>query len=146
MKNPPPHGSGQCPVSFALNVFGDKWSLLILRDMFFKQKRHYGEFLRSAEKISTNILANRLHKLESAGLTAKTRDADNALKFIYRPTDKGRDLLPLLLEMIAWSCKYDPQPGVPDNIIDGAPEHLLQRSREDRQALITDILNRLDRP
>ena len=114
-----------------------------MRDMFFKRKRHYGEFLRSAEKISTNILANRLSKLEAAGLISKTRDPQNAAKYIYLMTQKGKDLLPLMLEMVVWSSKYDPQPNAPDNIITGAPANLLQRTHEDRPALIREIWSQL---
>ena len=139
-----PRNSGKCPITFALDIFGDKWSLVILRDMLFKEKKYYGEFLNSAEKISTNILANRLGKLESEGLISKTRDKENLSKFVYRLTRKGTDLLPLMLEMIEWSTKYDPQPGVPDNIIEGAPANLLRRSHEDRAALIAEILSKLE--
>lgn len=133
----------KCPITFALDIFGDKWSLIIIRDMFFKGKRHYGEFLVSAEKISTNILANRLSKLEAEGLITKTRDPDHAAKNIYLLTDKGKALLPLMLEMVVWSSQYDPQPNAPDNIIAGAPAHLLQRTRDDRAGLIDEILSKL---
>ena len=132
-----------CPVTFALDIFGDKWSLLILRDIVFKGKRHYREFLASPEKISTNILADRLKHLEATGLLSKARDMQNRSKFVYRLTDKGKDLLPLLLELIRWSATHDPQPGVPDCIISGAPARLLERLDEDRGTLIEDILDRL---
>jgi len=135
--------SGKCPITFALDIFGDKWSLIILRDLLFKQKKYYGEFLNSDEKISTNILANRLSKLESEGIITKTRDMQNLSRFIYHLTQKGKELLPLMLEIIEWSTKYDPQPDVPDNIIKGAPANLLQRSHEDREALIAEILSKL---
>ena len=135
--------SSKCPITFALDIFGDKWSLIILRDMLFKGKQYYGEFLNSAEKISTNILANRLGKLESEGLISKTPDTHNLSKFVYRLTRKGKDLLPLLLEMVEWSVKYNSQRDVPDNIISGAPSNLLKRSREDRNGLVTEILSKL---
>jgi DNA-binding HxlR family transcriptional regulator len=134
----------KCPITFALDIFGDKWSLIILRDIIFKKKQYYGEFLNSAEKISTNILADRLGKLESEGLITKTRDAQNLSRFIYHLTQKGKDLLPLMLEMIEWSVKYDPQPGVSDSIIEGAPANLLKRSQEDQEALIVEILSKLE--
>ena len=136
-------GSGKCPIAFALDIFGDKWSLIILRDMLFKGKRHYGEFLTSTEKISTNILANRLEKLESEGLIDKTQDSENLSRFVYSLTDKGKDLLPLLLEMVKWSVKYDPQPGIPDNIITGAPARLLERLQDNHDVLVAEILSRL---
>jgi len=136
--------SSKCPITFALDIFGDRWSLIILRDILFKEKKYYGEFLGSAEKISTNILASRLLKLESEGLISKAQDPENLSKFIYRLTQKGKDLLPLLLDMIEWSVKYNPQPGVPDSIINGAPSNLLARLHKDREALISEILNKLD--
>ncbi len=111
--------------------------------MLFKGKQYYGEFLNSAEKSSTNILANRLSKLESEGLISKTPDTHNLSKFIYRLTQKGKDLLPLLLEMVEWSVKYNPQRDMPDNIISGAPSNLLKRSHEDRNGLVTEILSKL---
>ena len=143
-RNHSDQGSGKCPVTFALDIFGDKWSLIILRDILFKGKRHYGEFLTSPEKISTNILASRLAKLEAEGMIVKTRDTQNLSRFVYSLTDKGKDLLPLLLEMIEWSVKYDPQAGVPDTIISGAPARLLERSHENRDALIVEILSRME--
>ena len=144
MNKQEPRKSSKCPITFAVDIFGDKWSLIILRDIVFKKKKYYGEFLNSAEKISTNILANRLMKLEAEGLITKTRDPQNLSKFIYRLTQKGKDLLPLMLEIIEWSTKYDPQPDIPSNIIAGAPPNLLRRSREDREALIAEILGKLE--
>ena len=135
--------ANKCPITFALEMFGDKWSLIILRDILFKGKKYYGEFLDSAEKISTNILASRLLKLETEGLITKEQDPNNLSKYIYQLTDKGRDLLPLMLDMIEWSVKYNPQPEVPGNIINGAQPDLLARLRDDRKALIHEILNSL---
>lgn len=135
----------KCPVTFALDTFGDKWSLLILRDMVFKQKTNYGEFLQSPEQISTNILANRLLKLENDGLIVKSRDPNNSVKFIYRLTDKGADLVPLMLEIIRWSTSYNPQPGIEDHIIEGAPAKLLERLDTDRPALIAEIIAQAQR-
>ena len=132
-----------CPITFALDIFGDKWSLIILRDMLFKEKKYYSEFLNSAEKISTNILASRLQKLESEGLISKSQDIQNLSKFVYQLTPKGKDLLPLILDMIEWSVKYNPQTSVPNNIISGAPAHLLARLRDDRLKLISEILSKL---
>lgn len=138
------HNSNKCPIAYALDIFGDKWSLLILRDIVFKKKQYYGEFLNSPEKISTNILASRLQKLESEGLISKAQDPSNLSKYIYQLTDKGKDLLPLILDMIEWSVKYGPQSDVPDNIINGAPANLLRRLHDDRKALISQILSMLE--
>jgi len=96
-----------CRINFALETFGDKWTLLIVRDLMFKGKRTFGEFLESKEKISTNILADRLKRLEEHGIVEKTVAPDNRSKLLYRLTSKGKDLLPVMLEITAWSVKHD---------------------------------------
>lgn len=96
-----------CPINFGLEAFGDKWSLLVLRDIVFRGKKTYGEFLRSEEGIATNILAARLVTLEEQGILAKKPNPDDARKDLYVLTQKGLDLVPLLFEMILWSAKYD---------------------------------------
>lgn len=95
-----------CPISFSLDVLGDKWALLIVRDMVFAGKSTYGEFLQSEEKMATNILANRLATLESQGVVTKEVAADKKSKFTYRLTEKGLDLLPLVMEITLWGAKY----------------------------------------
>jgi len=102
-----------CPITFALDIIGDKWSLLVIRDMVLFNKRYYHEFMDSAESISTNILADRLQKLEQKGLIHKKNDENHGKKFIYSPTEKGLDLLPTIIEMIQWSTKYDPDTRAP---------------------------------
>lgn len=92
-----------CPVNFAVEALGDKWSLVILRDMIFWGKKTYGEFLRSDEKIATNILADRLAYLEREGLISKSPNPGDKRKDIYCVTDKGLSLVPMFIEMIAWS-------------------------------------------
>ena len=96
-----------CPINFALELFGDKWTFLIIRDMMFKGKHYYGEFLQSEEKIATNILANRLSLLEQSGIIIKKEDPEHRSKFIYKLSQKGIDLMPILVEVIMWSAKYD---------------------------------------
>ena len=95
-----------CPISTALDIFGDKWSLLIMRDMLFKGKTTYGDFLNSEEKIATNILADRLILLESGGLISKHKHPESKAKVLYKLTEKGIDLIPALVEIIIWSEKY----------------------------------------
>ena len=73
-----------CPINFALELFGDRWTFLIVRDMMFKGKHYYGEFLQSEEKIATNILADRLSLLELSGIVVKSVDPAHASKFIYK--------------------------------------------------------------
>ncbi|PQA53418.1 winged helix-turn-helix transcriptional regulator [Siphonobacter curvatus] len=97
-----------CPVSTSLDVLGDKWTLLILRDMVFGGKSTYGQFLQSAEKIATNILADRLAILESHGLLTKAVASDKKSKFTYRLTEKGIDTVPILATLIVWGTKHCP--------------------------------------
>jgi len=94
-----------CPVNFAVEALGDKWSLVILRDMIFWGKKTYGELLKSDEHIATNILADRLAYLEREGLISKSPDPADKRKDIYRVTEKGIALVPTFIEMIAWSAQ-----------------------------------------
>ena len=93
-----------CPVNFAVETLGDKWSLVILRDIIFWGKHTYGEFLKSDERIATNILANRLEYLEKEGLISKSPHPDDKRKDYYTVTELGIALVPMFLEMIAWSA------------------------------------------
>ena len=95
-----------CPISTALDIIGDKWSLLIVRDMVFKGMGTYGDFLNGGEGIATNILADRLMLLEAGGIITKHNHPDSKAKFLYKLTPKGIDLVPALVEIISWSEKY----------------------------------------
>lgn len=95
-----------CPVSTSLDVLGDKWTLLILRDMVFAGKSTYGQFLQSAEKMATNVLADRLAALEAQGLVTKAVAADKKSKFTYRLTEKGVDTVPILVELVLWGARH----------------------------------------
>lgn len=99
----------ECPMNFALETFGDSWSLLIVRDIVFWGKRTFGEFLRSKERIATNILSARLQRLEREGILTKSPDPADKRRDIYSLTQKGLDLIPIMLELGAWSSKYDPR-------------------------------------
>lgn len=96
-----------CPISCSLEIFGDKWTLLILRDVMLRGKSSYGEFLESEEQISTNILADRLKLLESQGILTKRVSPENKSKNIYSLTRKGADLLPVIIEIMDWGTKYN---------------------------------------
>ncbi len=96
-----------CPVNYGLEAFGDRWALLILRDIVFRGKRTFGEFLKSEESFATNILASRLAHLMTAGILQREADETDGRKDIYSLTEKGLDLIPLLFEMVLWSAKYD---------------------------------------
>ncbi|QKZ14946.1 winged helix-turn-helix transcriptional regulator [Spirosoma sp. KUDC1026] len=116
-----------CPISTALDVLGDKWSLLILRDIVFAGKSTYGQFLQSGEKIATNVLADRLAMLESHGLLGKTVASDKKSKFTYRLTEKGVDTIPIIVELILWGANHCPTAVDPD---------LLKELQEDKIASI----------
>ena len=98
-----------CPVNFALETIGDQWSLLILRDMIFRGKRTYNQFLSSEEGFATNILAARLLELERTGILTKRPDPSDGRKSVFELTQKGLDLIPMIFEMMLWSAKYDPK-------------------------------------
>jgi DNA-binding HxlR family transcriptional regulator len=95
-----------CPISCSLDVWGDKWSLLIIRDLMFKKECTYGDFLKSDEKIATNILASRLQTMEENGVITKLEHPDSKAKVLYKLTEKGIDLLPLMIEINLWANKY----------------------------------------
>ena len=95
-----------CPISYALDFFGDKWTLLIIRDLTFDGKRFYSDFLNSKEGIATNILSDRLKKLESNGIIESKVYEQLRTQKVYSLTEKGKDLIPILIEMILWSAKY----------------------------------------
>jgi len=95
-----------CPISCSLDIFGDKWSLLIIRDLMFHNKNTYGDFLKSAEGIATNILASRLQALSENGIIEKLEHPTSKAKNLYRLTEKGIDLMPIIVEVYLWSDKY----------------------------------------
>lgn len=124
-----------CPISFALDIFGDKWSLLVIRDLAFKNKQYYVEFLKSGEGVATNILADRLNTLEMSGIIQKEKDPKHASKLIYSLTTKGKDLIPTLVDIIVWSAKYDKQTA--------ADKAFVEYAIKDREGLLKKILSEL---
>src|ERR1700716_1922471 len=96
-----------CPINLTLEVVGDKWSLLIIRDMIFGNRRHFRELLtQSEEGIASNILADRLKRLGEQGIITKANDPSHKQKSIYSLTEQGIELLPLLAQMATWGRKY----------------------------------------
>jgi DNA-binding HxlR family transcriptional regulator len=122
-----------CPISSALDIFGDKWSLLVMRDLLFREKRHYREFHASEEGVATNILADRLERLESAGLIRKTGGDPRSGKQSYVATPKGKDLIPVLLEMMLWSAKYFHETGTPQELLAELKKDKTRVAREVRR-------------
>ncbi|UCI07917.1 winged helix-turn-helix transcriptional regulator [Mesorhizobium sp. B1-1-8] len=114
-------------MSCALDALGDKWSLLIVRDILLRGKRTHGAFRQSSERIATNILADRLDYLEREGIVRKRPDPDDGRSELYSLTRKGADLLPLLLAMTEWSGKYD------------MTLNSSKRMREQKEALVKEM-------
>src|SRR5712671_1491439 len=128
-KQKPPRRSA-CPINASLEIFGDRWSLLIIRDIMLRGYRTYKEFLSSDEGIATNILAERLQRLEAAGIITTSRDAEDRRKVVYRLTAKGIDLAPVLVELIFWSAQHEST---------GAPPAAIRRMRARRDQFLSEI-------
>jgi len=96
-----------CPLNASVEMLGDRWSLLIIRDMMLLGRRTFKEFLDSYERPATNILADRLRKLEAFGIVSTERDPSDGRKFIYHLTPKGIDLAPVLTEMVLWAGRHE---------------------------------------
>jgi DNA-binding HxlR family transcriptional regulator len=124
-----------CPISTALDIFGDKWSLLIIRDLVFNEKSTYGEFLNSEEKIATNILADRLALLEAGGIISKHNHPEHKLKVLYKLTQKGLELTPVLIEIIAWSEKH--------HEVHPYAKQFAQQIRKDKEGVIKGVMEGL---
>ncbi len=97
-----------CPISNALDLLGDRWTLLVIRDLLFVGKRRFGEFLTSPEGIPTNILSDRLRRLEESGVAVKVPYQDRPPRYEYQLTSKGRDLLPVLRSLMEWARHHVP--------------------------------------
>lgn len=122
-----------CPISIALELLGDAWSLLIVRDLMFKDRRTYNDFLTGGEGIASNILADRLRKLEGANIIEKRRDPEDARRFVYRLSPKGIDLAPVLVELVIWSARHEQT---------DAPAAVVRVMRSNRAAFLADVRRR----
>src|ERR1700687_3179743 len=109
MKKRLPSRRSNCPIARALDFVGDKWTLVVLRDLIMVRKRYFQELLAGNEGIASNILASRLKLLEAAGMITRRRDPAQAKRVIYEPSEKALDLLPVIIELMRWSTKYDPK-------------------------------------
>ena len=125
-----------CPVSYALDFWGDKWTLLIIRDIALEQKRFYKDFQRSQEGIATNILSDRLKKLEKNSIIRSAVYEQKKTQKEYFLTQKGKDLIPVLLEMMVWSFKYNNELNV--------TEEFIQKIKTNRAEVINYFLAQLE--
>lgn len=124
-----------CPISSSLEIWGDKWSLLIIRDLMFAKTCTYGDFLKAEEGIATNILASRLQTLEDNGLIGKFPHPESKAKVLYKLTRKGIDLVPVLIEIGLWAEKYYP--------VSKERKEMLKRVKKDKRAFIEEKMNEL---
>ena len=129
-----------CPIAFGLNHFGDRWSLLIIRDLLFKGRRQYREFLEGGEGIATAVLADRLKKLEGAGIITATAGEGRGNPWYYSLTPRGKDLLPVMLEMILWSAKHDPRTAAASSFVNKTRKAM---TSAERKAYLVELLKGL---
>jgi len=122
-----------CPVSISLEKFGDRWSLLIIRDLMVRGFRTFKEFQESGEGIATNILADRLKKLEAAGIISSEVEETDGRRMNYRLTEKGIDLAPVMLELLIWGARHEQT---------GAHCALMAKMEESRAAILAEVRRR----
>lgn len=122
-----------CPVSISLERFGDRWSLLIIRDLMVRGFRTFKEFQESGEGIASNILADRLQKLEAAGIIIAHAEATDGRKVNYWLTEKGIDLAPVLLELLIWGTRHEES---------GAPCALIAQMAKHREEVLAEVRRR----
>ena len=125
-----------CPISLSLDIFGDKWTFLIIRDLVFDGKRFYSDFLNSKEGIATNILSDRLKKLEQNGIIISRKYEKLKTKKEYILTEKGKHLVPVLVEMILWSARYHTDLAVPPDFA--------EKAKTEKARMIATIMERID--
>jgi DNA-binding HxlR family transcriptional regulator len=119
-----------CPISIALEALGDTWSLLIIRDLMFKGRKTFKEFLEADEGIASNILTDRLQRLEALAIITKRPDPEDARRLDYRLTEVGIELAPTLLELILWSAKH---------FKTGAPPEILEQMINHRKKFLAQV-------
>lgn len=103
-----------CPIAISLDLFGDRWSLLIVRDLLFKNLRTFTQFAAAGEGIASNVLSDRLERLQTAGILEQRPDPDDGRRVVYRLTEKGLDLAPALIEIVIWAAKHEQTDAPPE--------------------------------
>ena len=122
-----------CPVGLSLDVVGDRWSLLVIRDLMVRGYRTFKEFQQSGEGIATNILADRLKKLERAGVIETEAEPADGRRVYYRLTEKGIDLAPVMLELLLWGTRYENT---------AFPADVIRRAEQDREGFLNEVRRR----
>lgn len=131
MKSPPPRQlRSQCPINIAVEILGDRWSLLIVRDLMLKGRVTFKSMLEAEEGIATNILADRLSRLETEGIVERSRDRNDGRRVRYRLSAKGLDLAPVLIDLMVWSATYYDT---------AAPPHEIRQMRRDRRRYLAVV-------
>lgn len=126
-------GRSGCPISIALEIFGDSWSLLIVRDLMFKGLSTFNELASAGEGIASNVLTERLLRLENAGILFKEADPADGRRYRYRLTEKGADLAPVLVEIVLWSARHEDTE---------APASTVRAMRSRKAQFIADVRKR----
>jgi len=122
-----------CPVSISLEALGDRWSLLIIRDMMVRAFHTFKQFQESGEKIATNILADRLHKLRAAGIITANIQKKDRRRTDYRLTEKGIDLAPVVLDLLIWGTRHEET---------GAPNAVVEEMAANRDEVLAEVRRR----
>ncbi len=122
-----------CPVSISLEEIGDRWSLLIIRDLMVRGYHTFKQFQESGEGIATNVLAGRLQRLRKAGVVSVEADPQDRRKLNYRLTEKGIDLAPVVLELLIWGANHEET---------GAPCDVIARMAQNREQVLAEVRRR----
>jgi DNA-binding HxlR family transcriptional regulator len=131
-KEPAPRRRSGCPLNASVEMLGDRWSLLIIRDMMLLGYRSFKQFLHSHEHIATNVLADRLRRLQAYGIISSAPDPADGRKLVYLLTPKGLGLAAVLTEMVLWAAAHE----------DTGNQPLVRRIRKDKQKFLDDVLAR----
>lgn len=123
-------GRSGCPIAIALDVIGDPWTLLVVRDLMFRGASTFNDFMAGGEGIASNVLTDRLARLEASGILSKVRDEEDGRRFIYRLTEKGIDLAPVLAELVVWSARHHQT---------DAPAATVRQIRSDRSRFLSEV-------
>jgi DNA-binding HxlR family transcriptional regulator len=127
-----PKRRSECPLNASVEMLGDRWSLLIIRDMMLRGFQTYKEFMECYEGIATNILADRLRKLVAYGIITAEPDPSDGRKLIYSLTAKGIDLAPVLTEMVLWAAAHE----------DTGNQPLIRQMRADKEKFLAGVRER----